>query len=61
MFLADTVLRAFLPACEQDENEFDTINVIKYLPVSEERLLQIQQDTEADESLQLLTAVIQQG
>ena len=59
MFLADTLSRAFLPAGEQDESEFETINMIKYLPVSEERLLQIQQDTEADESLQVLKALLQ--
>ena len=61
MFLADTPSRAFLPACEQDESEFETINMIKCLPVSEERLLQIQRGTEADEFLQVLKAVIQKG
>ena len=61
VFLADTLLRAFLPAGEQDENEFETINMIKYLPVSEGRLLHIQQDTEADESLHMLKAVIQKA
>jgi len=61
MFLADTLLRAFRPASEQDENEFETINMMKYLPVSEERLVQIQRDTEADDSLQVLKAVIQKG
>ena len=35
--------------------------MIKYLPVLEERLLQIQGDTEADESLQVLKDVIQKG
>ena len=50
MFLADTLSRAFLPAGKQDDSEFETINMMKYLPVSEERLLLIQQDTEADES-----------
>ena len=35
--------------------------MMKYLPVSEGRLLLIQQDTEADESLQVLKAVIQKG
>ena len=53
MYLADALSRAFLPAGEQDENEFKTINMIKYLLVSEERLLQIQRETEADESLQV--------
>ena len=50
-FLTDTLSRAFLPVGKQDENELGTINMMKYLPVSEERLLLIQQDTEADESL----------
>ena len=31
MFLADTLSRAFLPGAEQDESEFETINMIKYL------------------------------
>ena len=35
--------------------------MIKYLLESEERLQQIHRDTEADESLQLLKAVIQRG
>ena len=57
MFLADTLSRAFLPSDKQDENELETINMMKYLPVSEERLLIIQQDTEADESLFPLTSI----
>ena len=61
MFLADTFSRASLPAGKQDESEFETINMMKYLPVSKERLLLIQQDTEADESLQVLKAVIHKG
>ena len=48
----DTLSRASLKACDQEELEFETINIIKYLPVSEERLQQIQQHTAADESLQ---------
>ena len=61
MFLEGILSRAFLPAAEQDESEFETINMIKYLAVSEERLLQIQRDTEADKSLQVLKVVIQKG
>ena len=59
MFLADTLSRAYLPSSKQDESE--TINMIKFLPVSEARLLQIQRATEMDESLQILKAAIQQG
>ena len=61
MILADTLSRAFLPSNKQDETDFETINMMKYLPVSEERLLLIQQETEAHKSLQVLKAVIQKG
>ena len=61
MFLADTLSRAYLPSCTQVESEFETINMMNYLPISEARLLQIQRETEKDESLQALKAVIQQG
>ena len=44
-------LYMYLPASEQEKSEFETVNMIKYLPVLEERLWQIQQDIEADESL----------
>ena len=42
MFLADTLSRASLPAGDQDESKFVTINMIEYLLASEERLQQIQ-------------------
>ena len=61
MFLADTLPRAYLPSCAQIESEFETINMMNYLPISEVRLLQIQRETEYDESLQVLKAVIQHG
>ena len=61
MFLADTLSRAYLPSCTQVEAEFEAINMVNYLPISEARLLQIQRETEKDESLQALKAVIQQG
>ena len=35
--------------------------MMNYLPISEARLLQIQRETEQDESLQVLKAVIQYG
>ena len=51
MSLAYTLSKAFLPGGEQDEPDFETINMIKDLLVSKE----------ADESLQVLKAVIQKG
>ena len=61
MFLVDTLSRAYLPSRVQFQSEFETINVTNYLPISQARLLQIQHETEKDESLQTLKAVIQQG
>ena len=43
MFLVDT--RAYLPLGAQIESEFETINMMNYLPISEARLLQIQRET----------------
>ena len=59
MFLVGTRSRAYLPSSKQGESE--TINMIKFVPMSEARLLQIQRATEMDESLQILKAAIQQG
>ena len=61
IFLADTLSRAFIPADDQDESEFETINMIKYLPVSS-----IHRSSETlkrrDESLhEVLKAVIMKG
>ena len=61
MFLADTLSRTYLLLGAQTESEFETINMMNYLPISEARLLQIQRETEQDESLQVLKAVIQHG
>ncbi|PFX31310.1 Enzymatic polyprotein [Stylophora pistillata] len=48
-------------ASQHNDSESETINMIKYLPVSKERLQQIQRDIEADKSLQVLKTVIQKG
>ena len=61
MFLADTLFRAHLPCDKQNDSDFETINMMKYLPISETRLQQIQRDTELDQSLQMLKNVINQG
>ena len=61
MFLADTLSRASIPDGGQHVPEFETINMMKYLPISDERLQEIQRETRSDESLQVLTAVIHQG
>ena len=61
MFLADTLFGAYLPSGAQIESEFETINVMNYLPISEARLQQIQGETAQHTLLQVLKAVIQHG
>ena len=61
MYLADTLSRAFLPSTENTQGEFERINALKFLPMTEERQEQIRQNTDADEVLPQLKDVIRQG
>ncbi|KAL6471877.1 hypothetical protein MHYP_G00205270 [Metynnis hypsauchen] len=64
MYVADTLSRAYLPEGDTAgsvEAEIETINMIQYLPISEERLQNIQAETEKDKALQSLKQIILQG
>ncbi|CAB4004970.1 Transposon Ty3-G Gag-Pol poly [Paramuricea clavata] len=61
MFFANTLATASIPDDGKSGPEFETINMMKYLPISDERLKEIQRETKSDESLQVLTTVIRQG
>ncbi|KAG5285841.1 hypothetical protein AALO_G00008080 [Alosa alosa] len=64
MQVADTLSRAYLPECAPEgsvEAEIETVNMIHYLPISEERLQRIQKETEKDTTLQTLKQRILQG
>ncbi|CAB3998030.1 Hypothetical predicted protein [Paramuricea clavata] len=61
MFLADTLSRASIPGDGKSGPEFETINTMKYLPISDERLKEIQRETKSYESIQVLATVIRQG
>lgn len=62
MFLSDTFSRAYLPKTENNpQAEFEVINAVKYLPMSEDKINQIKLETEMDEALQQLKFVIQNG
>ena len=43
------------------EAEFTQINMVSFLPISEARLTDIQRESEADETLQLIKPIILQG
>ena len=61
MYLADTLSRAFLSSTENAEGEFERINAVKYLPVTDERLEELKKHTQEDEVLQQLRQTIQTG
>ena len=62
MFLADTLSRAYLPqTCEDTQEEFEVINALTYLVMSDERIQATRQHTNCDPALQQLKQTILQG
>ena len=61
MYLADTLSRAFIHSTPQHTQDFEEVNVVNFLPIREERLDQIRNETAQDESLQLLKKTILSG
>lgn len=61
MHLADMLSRAFLPETSTEQHEFEYVNATKHLPIKAERLKQIQEATNQDETLQTLQKVIIHG
>ena len=61
MHLADTLSRAFLDTTENEQGEFERVNAVKHLPMTEERLEELRTSTSSDEVLQQLKQVIQTG
>ena len=61
MYLADTLSRAHLPSSKNTQEDFEMVNVLKILPVSEEKHDEILGHTSKDEVLQLLKEVILTG
>ena len=43
MYLADTLSRAFLPTTENTQGEFERVNAVKLLPMTDERLEELKQ------------------
>lgn len=64
MLVADTLSRAYLPECATEGSvkaAIETVNMMQYLPISEERQQKIQCETERDHALQALKQRILQG
>ena len=61
MYLANTLSRAFLPTTENTQGEFECVNAVQLLPMTDERLEEIRSSTRDDDVLQQLKEVIQIG
>ncbi len=64
MLLADALSRVYLKDNAQEgsvEKEIENVNMIQYLPISEERLMIISGETEKDDTLQTLIKTIREG
>ena len=61
MVLADTLSRAFPPNTSQESMHFEEINMVSFLPIRDERLEEIKNETENDGNLQALKKVIITG
>ena len=61
MYIADTLSRAFLPNTDNAQGEFEHINAVKLLPMTDERLEEMRTSSHDDEVLQQLKKVIQTG
>ena len=60
--LVDMTSRSFLPSYSKgSQEEFEAVNVMKSLPMREERIQEIHHETDRDETLQMLKATFLQG
>ena len=62
MHIADFLSRAYLPSTDHPQMaEFEQVNMASFLPISDLRLQEIRNETDKDETLQILKSVILQG
>ena len=62
MYIADLLSRAFLPEVgRKDVKELELLNMTKLLPVSDQKLSEIQRETAADQTLQVVKSLILKG
>ena len=58
MHLADMLSRAYLPYKDKEVNDFESVNMVRYLPISDQRLDEIRPETRKDQSLRELSETI---
>ena len=62
MNIADLLSRAYLPEVGREEDkEFELVNMVNLLPITNQKKQEIQQETEADQTLQIVKSLIIKG
>ena len=62
MYIANLLSRAYLPEVGiEDGKEFELVNMVKLLPARDQKLSEIQRETEADQTLQVVKSLILKG
>ena len=62
MHIADFLSRAYLPSTEHPMGaDFEHVNMASFTPISDQRLQEIPDEIERDETLQILKSVILQS
>lgn len=61
MHIADMLSRAYLPCAENEQLELEQVNAVSYLPISDERIIQLRNETRNDQCLEMLKQFIMQG
>ena len=55
MHLADMLSRAYLPFKGKEVDDFESVNMVRYLPISDQRLDEIRAETRKDQCLRELS------
>ena len=61
MHLADMLSWAYLPCKGKEVDDFESVNMVRYLPISDQRLDKIRAETKKDQSLRELSETILVG
>ena len=62
MYIADLLSRAYLPEVgREDDKEFELVNMVKALPISDRKIQEIRQETDTDQTLQVVKSLILKG
>ena len=57
MYLADTLSRAYIPSSENNQGDIETVNMVQFLLIRDERLKKLKEETRLDKTLQKLTTI----